>query len=48
MKRILFPQSAVSKSPFKQVLAVFVLAALALSGSFVEAASPDFSTSIPR
>ncbi|MDP4638585.1 MAG: PPC domain-containing protein [Verrucomicrobiales bacterium] len=48
MKRILFPQSAVSKSPFKQVLAVFGLAALALSGSFVEAASPDFSTSIPR
>jgi hypothetical protein len=48
MKRILFPQSAVSKSPFKQVLAVFGLAALALFGSFVEAASPDFSTSIPR
>ena len=30
------------------MLAVFGLAALALSVSFVEAASPDFSTSIPR
>lgn len=48
MKRILSPQSAVSKFPFQQVLAVFGLAALALSGTFVEAASPDFSTSIPR
>jgi len=48
MKRILSPQSAVSKFPFQQVLAVFGLAALALSGSFVEAASPDFITSIPR
>ncbi len=48
MKRILSPQSAVSRNPLKQVLAVFGLAALALSGDFVEAASPDFSTSIPR
>jgi hypothetical protein len=48
MKRILSTQSAVSKRPFMQVLAVFGLAALALSGAFVEAASPDFNTSIPR
>jgi len=48
MKRILSPQGAVSKSPFKRVPAVFGLAALALSGTFVEAASPDLNTTIPR
>ena len=44
MKRILFSQSAGSKFPLKQVLAVFGLASLALSGTFVEAASPDLNT----
>ena len=48
MKRILFSQSAGSKFPLKQVLAVFGLASLALSGTFVEAASPDLNTTIPR
>ncbi len=48
MKRILSPRSAVSKIPFVQVLAAFGLAAFVLSGPFVEAASPDFVTSVPR
>lgn len=48
MKRILSPRSAVSKLPFVQVLAVFGLAVLVLSGTFAEAASPDFVTSVPR
>ncbi len=48
MKRILFPQSAVSTSPMKQVLAALGLAALVLSGGSVEAASPDLQTTIRR
>jgi hypothetical protein len=48
MKRILNFQSAASKVLLKQVLAVFGLAALALSGGLLEAASPDLSNSIPR
>lgn len=48
MKRILSDRSAVSKFPLVQMLAVFGLAAFVLSGSLVEAASPDFVTSIPR
>ncbi|MBP6601764.1 MAG: PPC domain-containing protein [Verrucomicrobiales bacterium] len=48
MKRILNLQSAVSTVLLKQVLAVFGLAAFALSGGLLEAASPDLSTTIPR
>lgn len=48
MKRILNPQSAASKILFKRVLAAFGLSALVLSGGILNAASPDFSTSIPR
>ncbi len=48
MKRILFPQSAVSSIPSKTVLAAFGLFILSLSGLIVEAASPDFQTTIPR
>jgi hypothetical protein len=48
MKRILTLQSAASKILFKRVLAAFGLSALVLSGGILNAASPDFSTSIPR
>ncbi len=48
MKRILSHQSAVSTITLKQVLAALGLAALAISGGFVKAASPDLSTTIPR
>jgi hypothetical protein len=48
MKRILTSQSAASKILFKRVLAAFGLSALVLSGGILNAASPDFSTSIPR
>ncbi len=48
MKRILNLQSAASKILFGRVLAAFGLSALVLSGGILNAASPDFSTSIPR
>lgn len=49
MKRILSPQSAGFTTPMKkQVLAAFGLAAFALLGAFVEAASPDLQTTIRR
>ncbi len=48
MKRILNLQSAASKLLPRQVLAVFGLSALVISGEIGKAASPDFSTSIPR
>lgn len=48
MKRILNLQSAASKLLPKQVLAALGLSALVASGGILNAASPDFSTSIPR
>ena len=48
MKRILFTQSAVSTTSVRRVLAALGLAALVLSGVFVEAASPDLQTTIRR
>lgn len=48
MKRILIPQSAVSRTLSVRVLSVLGLMAFAVSGSVADAASPDFVTSIPR
>ncbi|MCB1203085.1 MAG: PPC domain-containing protein [Verrucomicrobiae bacterium] len=48
MKRILNFQSAASKILSKRVLAAFGLSALAASGGCLQAASPDFNTTIPR
>lgn len=48
MKRILNLQSAASNLLSKRVLAAFGLSALAASGGILNAASPDFNTSIPR
>ena len=48
MNCILTPQSAVLKRNFGRMLAATVLAAFSLSGSGLQAATPDLQTSLPR